>query len=410
MIIQYKKISQYSIALLFFLFPILSIIVKHWVSFTFLILVIGGMIFGVKKWGALKTEEKKIFIGFSVFCGFIALSLFAVDDLRDGFRYFEKYTSFLFVIFTYLLLKRLNFDFAKYFIAGCVAAPVVWLAYYYATTTGRPHWAYYPIFIGGFATLIASFSIVYLLTLADSNIKKAISLVVFLLATILAILSESRGVWLYYPVLLIILLFMYRKKMSLKQWFISLAIVVVIVSGFSIETPKIMKTRIRGAVDGYKHFQINGENHSSVGVRFDMWIDSLKIFIESPFIGTGISDFASHRKLLPRKQALKPKAEFGHAHSIYFNILATTGLLGFLGLIVFVFLLPLRFFLKIWQNTDSTKLKFYSLSGIVLISSFMVFGLTESWLSRNPFVRSYLIIMVLLMSSIMFVTKRDELE
>ena len=136
--INYKNISQYSIGLLFFLFPILSIIVPHWTSFTFLILVIGGMVFGLKNWALLKTEEKKIFMGFSVFCGLIALSFFEVDDMRDGFRYFEKYTSFLFVVFSYLFLKRLNFNFAKYFLAGCVVAPVVWLTYYYATTTGRP--------------------------------------------------------------------------------------------------------------------------------------------------------------------------------------------------------------------------------------------------------------------------------
>lgn len=410
MTINYKSISQYSIGLLFFLFPILSIIIQHWVSFTFLILVIGGMGFGLKNWALLKTEEKNIFMGFSVFCGLIALSFFEVDDMRDGFRYFEKYTSFLFVVFSYLFLKRLNFNFAKYFLAGCVVAPVVWLTYYYATTTGRPSWAYYAIFIGDFAVLIASLSIVYLLTLADSNLKKSISWVVFLLATILAVLSETRGAWLYYPVLLFVLVFLYRKTMTPKQWLIGITVVGFMSFVLLFQPPKIIKSRIGQALIEYKYFQAGTGGYSSVGVRLEMWLDSIKIFAESPLIGIGISDFESHSKALISQGVLKPRAEYGHAHSIYFNTLATAGLLGFLGLIFFVFWLPFKFFLRIWRNADSAELRFYSLAGIVLMTSFMVFGLTESWLTRNPMVRTYLIIMVLLISSIMSSPKRDNLQ
>ena len=406
MIFQYKKLSQYSIALLFFLFPILSIIVKHWVSFTFLVLVIGGIIFSLKNWEALRADEKKIFIGFSLFCGFIALSLFEVDDIRDGFRYFEKYTSFIFVIFAYLFLKRLNFNFAKYFIAGCVVAPAVWLTYYYATTTGRPHWAYYAIFIGDFAVLIASLSIVYLVTLADSTLKKTISWIVFLLATVLAILSLTRGGWLYFPTLLIILIIFYRKTMTPKQWGTGITIVSVISLILLFQTPTIIENRVGKTIISYKQFEEGKGGNNPVGVRLEMWIDSIKIFTESPLFGIGISDFGSHSTALISKGVLSSRLEFGHAHSIYFNTLATTGLFGFLGLVAFVFWLPLRFFLKIWHSATSAELKFYSLSGIVLITSFMVFGLTESWLSRNPLVRTYLIMMVLLMSSIMFELKK----
>lgn len=408
--INYKNTLQYSIGLLLFLFPILSIIVQHWVSFTFLVLVLGGIGFGLKYWSLLKPDEKNISIGFAIFCGLIALSLFEVDDVRDGFRYFEKYTSFLFVGFAFLFLKRLDFNYVKYFIVGCAVAPIVWLAYYYATTNGRPHWAYYAIFIGDFAVLIASLSIVYLLTLANSNLKKIISWFVFFLATLLAILSETRGAWIYYPVLLFIIVFFYRKVMTAKQWLLGIVVVGCMSFILIFQTSNIIETRMNSTVADYQAFQIGEGSFNSVGVRLDMWSDSIKIFTESPLIGVGISDFKSHSKELMNQGIIKPRAEFGHAHSIYFNILATTGLLGFFGLIFFVFLLPFKFFLKTWRNATSDELRFYSLSGIVLITSFMVFGLTESWLSRNPLVRTYLIMMVLLISSIMSCSKRDDLQ
>lgn len=176
------------------------------------------------------------------------------------------------------------------------------------------------------------------------------------------------------------------------------------------QTPKIIKERVDFTLNHYKAFLAGKGNNNSIGVRVEMWMDSIKMFKVSPIIGIGISDFKNRNKELVSQGVLKPRREFGHAHSIYFNILATTGLLGFIGLLFFVFWLPLKFFLKIWRNTESTVLKFYSLSGIILISSFMVFGLTESWLSRNPFVRTYLILMVLFMSSIMYELKKAEAE
>lgn len=411
MTINYKKLSQQSIGILFFLLPILSILVKDWVSLTFLILTLGGMTYGLKAWKILTLEEKRIFFGFSAFCGLAALTILNADDTRVWFRSFEKYTSFLFAVFPYLLLRRLNFNFTKYFINGAIIAPFVWLAYYYVTNDGvRPSWAYYAIFIGDYAVLIASLSIVYLVTLAESNKKKAMSIIVFVLATTVAILSQTRGAWLYYPVLLLILIFVYRKIITPKQWLIGTILVAIISTLVFINPPKIIKERIGSAVTEYNEFQIGGAVaiDNAVGLRLQMWQDSIKIFVESPLFGVGISNFENQSKLLISKGKSNPRSQlFGHAHSIFFDVLATMGLIGILGLIILVFWLPILFFIKIWRNADSAELKCYSLAGIILITSFIVFGITEAWLVRNPLVRTYLIIMVLLMSATMSSDKRN---
>lgn len=280
--INYKELPQYAIGILFFLFPILSILVKDWVSLTFLILTLGGMTYGLKAWKILTLEEKRMFLGFAIFCGLVALTFLNAEDTRGWFRLFEKYTSFLFIIFPYLLLRQLNFNFTKYFINGAIVAPFVWLAYYYVTNDGgRPSWAYYAIFIGDYAVLIASLSIVYLVTLAESNKKKAMSIIVFVLATTVAILSQTRGAWLYYPVLLLILIFMYRKIITPKQWIVGVILVVTMSSLLLINPPTIIKERIGSAVTEYKHFQ-TGEavvTDNSIGLRLYMWQDSLKMFV-----------------------------------------------------------------------------------------------------------------------------------
>ena len=45
-------------------------------------------------------------------------------------------------------------------------------------------------------------------------------------------------------------------------------------------------------------------------------------------------------------------------------------------------------------------IRFYALSGMATIIAFAVFGLTEAWLARNPFVRTYLMSILVFMSSI----------
>lgn len=402
--INYKKIPQHSIGILFFLFPILAIIVKDWVSLTFLILTLGGMIYGLKAWKILTLEEKRMFMGFTFFCGLIALTFINAGDTREWFRRFEKYTSFLFIIFPYLFLRQLNFNFIKYFIYGAVVAPFVWLAYYYVTNDGdRPSWAYYAIFIGDFAVLLASLSIVYLITLADSNQKKVISIIVFFLATIVAILSQTRGAWVYYPVLLLVLIFMYRKTITPKQWTVGGVLLVTTLLFLLINPPTIIKERIGSAVTEYKHFY-TGEKvttDNAVGLRLHMWQDSIKMFEKHPILGVGIDNFESQSMLLIEDGVSKSRKKvFGHAHSIYFNHLATTGLVGILGLVILVFGIPIMFFIRAWSDAYSAELKCYSLAGIILVTTFLVFGLTEAWLSRNPLVRTYLILIVLLMSHI----------
>ena len=404
---DYKKTLQYFIGALFFLFPILSVLVKDWVSLTFLILTLGGMTYGLKSWKILTFEEKRIFVGFAIFCGLIALSFFKVDDVREGFRYFEKYTSFLFAIFPYLFLRKLDFNFTKHFIAGAVIAPYIWIVYYVLSGENRFVGAYPPIFIGNIAALLACLSIIYLITVANTNLKKIVSIMTFVLATIVAVLSQTRGAWIYYPVFLFIIVLMYRKNITHKQWGAGVIIIIFTVSLLVIMPPEIIKSRINRAIADYHHFQM-GETKKNSDERLYIWQDSIEMFKKSPILGVGVSDFQNESRILRIKGESKTRNLFGHAHSIYFNTLATIGLIGFVGLIILVFLLPYMFFLRIWRKNYSAEFMFYSLSGITLITAFLVFGLTESWLSRNPFVRSYLIIIVLLMNSIMLSSKKNK--
>ena len=197
---------------------------------------------------------------------------------------------------------------------------------------------------------------------------------------------------------------MYRKTITSKQWIIGSILISTTSFILFFNLPEIVKERIEVGVMEYNHFQ-TGEavaKDDAVGLRLQMWQDSIKMFNDSPIFGVGINNFEKQTKQLisQGKTGLHTQI-FGHAHNVFFNTLALMGLVGFLGFVFFIIWLPSMFFLKAWRNAHSAELKCSSLAGIILITSFIVFGLTEAWLTRNPLVRTYLIIMVLLMSSIM---------
>jgi O-antigen ligase len=75
------------------------------------------------------------------------------------------------------------------------------------------------------------------------------------------------------------------------------------------------------------------------------------------------------------------------AHNIFFEWLALFGIIGFLALMVSVFLLPLKFFFQTIKNNPEKS--WAGLVGIWIILSSMVFGLTETWIVFSMFFIGY---------------------
>ena len=145
---------------------------------------------------------------------------------------------------------------------------------------------------------------------------------------------------------------------------------------------------------------------SSAGVRVELWRDSVTIWKAHPIIGTGIGDYYRDVRKLINDGRSNSQRDFGHAHNIYFDALAISGLVGLFALFIFVQIIPFLMFRSFWIKEDDPWIRFYALSGMATIIAFAVFGLTEGWLARNPFVRTYLMSILVFMSSIAVVKGR----
>ena len=87
-------------------------------------------------------------------------------------------------------------------------------------------------------------------------------------------------------------------------------------------------------------------------------------------------------------------AEHSSTHNIYLQSLATTGIVGLIALCMALLVLPFRLFYRAAQ----TRFSVVSVVGMVAITAFAVFGLTESWILRAPMISVYLVYLITLVS------------
>jgi len=146
-------------------------------------------------------------------------------------------------------------------------------------------------------------------------------------------------------------------------------------------------------------YQSQPDRPTSWGARLNMWRDSITFFKQHPILGIGIGDFKKERQRLMDEGKTFEDWTYGHAHSIYFHALATTGLVGFIALLVCIIILPFLGLYRLWRQAVKGTERFYVLGGLTVVMAFAVFGLSEGWLVRNPFMNEYLLFSAFFMVS-----------
>lgn len=121
-----------------------------------------------------------------------------------------------------------------------------------------------------------------------------------------------------------------------------------------------------------------------------MWGIAFEMFQENPVLGSGVADFQHDAADMMEEGTTDLNRAHPHAHSIFFEFLGTTGLTGLTAMIIAVLFLPFRYFYRKWRLSTGENRR-SAVCGMILIFSFFVFGLTESWLSRSPFVSVYVV-------------------
>lgn len=406
--------QAWSLWLAILLFPFFAAGAQGGASYPFAWLVLIGLIFGWKFLPQLTKAEKQLFIGFAIFFIVIAISVAFGSDLKEDLRRLDRYSAMLWAFPAYLAIRRYVKQPGRPFIAGLLLAPIGallfgldWDITQIAATMMLQH-----RLEGFYATIILSniAAILTILLLASSVIffRHPAALLVGILMVMMGIIvvtaTASRTGMLFIPIGIgasLILLHKYLSRQHIAALSIGLTLVIVLLA---INPQNTATQRVHSAIETlFSH----SDRDASTTLRFDMWKDSLLLWKQYPVIGVGPGSYHSAVQSLQASGETQSTHEFTHAHSIYFQALATLGTAGLLAMLWFAFAQPFTLGLRAWRHTLNPWQTFYA-SGIMLtVLAFMVFGLTEAWFSRNPMLRSYLICLIVLFAGLIETTQNS---
>jgi O-antigen ligase len=236
-----------------------------------------------------------------------------------------------------------------------------------------------PIFYAADLAFVSGSAIIMLFIHDNAIIKSWKELLFLVLIALLTfggiIVSLSRGVWITFLAASMITLSIYDKK---KAAVVFLSLLLIIISLFYF-SPFFRQRAISTVTSLYTENEQN-----STGNRIELWKGSLLIVQKSPLVGVGIGDFEQSIDELINAQKLKMMPAKMHAHNIFFQVLSTQGIIGF---VVFIGLLAALISWGFGEIHSGNMNGGY----IIILSTLltMIGGLTESTIVISKFLAVY---------------------
>ncbi|XUO84692.1 O-antigen ligase family protein [Halomonas sp. KM007] len=213
-----------------------------------------------------------------------------------------------------------------------------------------------------------------------------------------SLFSGSRGGWVGFPIVLLVLYRAYGTQLSAR---LKVAVVAVMMVGGGV----VYSVPQSGVQDRVQHafsdvaLYISGENRStSVGARFDMWRGAAILIQEKPLTGWGSTGYAEAMYAFGEEGIISSAAaQHGHAHNEFVDAFAKRGILG-LVILLALYLVPMRLFARDLQASDLTT-RAVATAGVLLPVTFLDFGLSQVFLGHNSGVMMYAFLLVVLWGS-----------
>jgi O-antigen ligase len=212
-----------------------------------------------------------------------------------------------------------------------------------------------------------------------------------------SLLSGSRGSWISLLVALPVAYFGHGGLLNKRHMAVCVAFVLLLFGVLKALPESPVETRIKLAVTEMQEYSHSGTSTTSVGARLEMWRAGLLLIQERPLLGWGKAGYLQEQANLVQagKIRLVP-GEHNHLHNEYLDALVKRGLLGLAALLA-LYLVPLVLFARRVRG-DNRAARPYAVAGVLLIVSYMTFGLTQSFLTHNNGVMMLVFMLVTLWS------------
>lgn len=230
------------------------------------------------------------------------------------------------------------------------------------------------------AMLCAALSIYHL---SQRNYKIAFFIGISSIMGILAsFLTGSRGSWLIFPFIIILLFIVYWKSLRKSLPVIGLCLL----SGITILvlSPQTgITNRYHQAIYDITHYTEQTEKTTSIGMRFELWKSAWYGFLDKPLLGWGKEGMFEAKKQQIEQGIVIPYTlapHLTHAHNQFLEQMFFRGSIGLLVLLAILFV-PLFDFITAFRRAVSDKEKLISLLGIINILTFLSYNLSDVFLT-----------------------------
>ncbi|WP_355662386.1 O-antigen ligase family protein [Halomonas salifodinae] len=205
-------------------------------------------------------------------------------------------------------------------------------------------------------------------------------------ALLAVLLSGTRGAMLAIPPVLLLLGACRLKQLGWRPLALGLALMAAAVS-LGSQAFDGVEQRMASIGDQFSRM-LDGDLDNSAGYRLQLWNGAWEATLQRPLVGSTYPEReAINRQLAERGEVSDWVAgvKRGHAHSQYFELLATGGLLGALALIAMLVAPGLYYLRQALRNPGHR----YAASGVIVTLTVALCGLTESLLQQEMIAASY---------------------
>lgn len=210
-----------------------------------------------------------------------------------------------------------------------------------------------------------------------------------------SLFSGSRGGWVGFPVMLLVLYRAYGRELSGA---LKLAVLGVVVAGAAtvyVVPETGIQSRVHEAFEDISRY-VSGESRtSSLGARFQMWKGASHLILEKPMTGWGDSGYQQGMQALADQGVIDPGVLiYEHAHNDFIDAFAKRGILGFVVLLA-LYLIPMRYFAR-GMGAERLEYRALALAGVMLCVAYIDFGLSQVFMAHNSGVMMFAFLLAIL--------------
>jgi O-antigen ligase len=194
--------------------------------------------------------------------------------------------------------------------------------------------------------------------------------------------TGSRGGWIALPICAGIFIIHYCSSYGRRYFYSSIFILITFFVAISLVPKSPIMERIELAVHQVNIYFNGSSVDTSVGHRFEMWRTAIVMIPEKIWFGWGSQGYMKNKIYSIEKGKIMPEiAPYTNVHNEYIDSLVKHGIIGFLALISLYSIPFFLFFRHI--NNPNPNVRPYALAGVFLILSYILFGLTTTFLTIN---------------------------